>query len=37
MIASAGHKLVGMISEADVVHNLTHEQVAEFVRAVYTS
>ncbi|MEU2674569.1 CBS domain-containing protein [Streptomyces sp. NPDC007164] len=32
-----GHRLIGMITEADLAKNLSDEQIAEFVSRVYTS
>ncbi|WP_377271949.1 CBS domain-containing protein [Peterkaempfera sp. SMS 1(5)a] len=36
VIAEDDHRLVGIISEADLARHLTRERVAEFVSAVYT-
>ncbi|MET7524988.1 CBS domain-containing protein [Streptomyces sp. NPDC005248] len=33
----AGHRLVGMITEADLAKNLSDEQIAEFVSCVYAT
>lgn len=32
-----GHRLVGMITEADLAKNLSDEQIAEFVSCVYAT
>jgi CBS domain-containing protein len=37
VIDSDGHRLVGMITEADLARNVTDRQIAEFVEKVYAT